>query len=205
MSKADQLDHLENLLGAGKQAQQPKVFARPFRVVFKKTEDQTITWLEIRTLAGLRKVCSMLADGNLVPIDAFATLDRQLWGHLAEYIGFLRHPGLDNEFSAGIQPVGSGFGELVDDLSPIFGGSDEVLSGLSTIRDQVMRDIEAQQPFQEMVDHTYVKEDGVNLTSEGENKLADILGEDPEVNTLETLVAESEPEEVPDDEETTDD
>lgn len=196
MDETLQLDQLKTLLPDHTGEPVPtKVFAKPFRVVFKKTEDQTVTWLEIKTLAGLRKVCAMLADGNLVPVDAYATLDRQLWGHLAEHCGFLRYEGKSkNDFSAGIQPAGEAFGELADDLSVLFGGQDKVLSGLATIRDSVLRDIEANSPYQEDGDHTYVKEDGVNLTPEGEQALADLVGEDPSEHELETLVEETEPE-----------
>lgn len=156
-----------------------KVFAKAFRLVFKKVEDQTITWLEVKSLDGLRNVANKLAEGELVPVDAFSTLDRQLWGHLAEYAGFVKYDGPADEFSGGIQPAGAAFSDLAEDFSALFGGNDNVLTALASVRDQIMRDVEENLPIGiEEVSHEFVRPDKVNLTPKGEEVLADLVDEE---------------------------
>ena len=195
MSKAHELQTLEGKIDKPER-RAPKVFAKPFRLVFKRTEDMAVAWIEVKSLAGLRTVCEKIANGDLVPVDAYSTLDRQLWGHLAEHVGFLRYAGPEDEFSAGIQPAGPGFGELADDLTTLFGGTDGMLQGLAELREQIMRDVEARMPYEETTNHDFVKEDGVNLTPEGEQKLAELAGEsgmDVVGHHLESLVRETDP------------
>jgi len=174
-----------------------KVFAKPVRLVFKKIENQEVTWIEISTLRGLKEVIQRLAGGVLVPLNAASTLQMQLWAHLAEHVGFLRFNGPSDEFSAGIQPLGAEQGQLINDMKEIFGGIDPGLAALSNIRDQVMRDIEARQPVEPAGSGgQYVKSDGVNLTPEGEVALADLVGEsvlDMESDVAQALMRESEP------------
>jgi hypothetical protein len=112
-----------------------KKFAKPFRIVMKRVADQTVVWFEVESLLGLRKICDMVAAGNLIPVDHFATLDRQLWGHLAEHVGFLRAGPDDDMFSAGLQPLGAPFSKLASDLSTIMGveNATECLVALSEI------------------------------------------------------------------------
>lgn len=159
-----------------------KVFVKPFRLVFKKTETQEITWIEVASLDGLRTVADRIANGDLVPIDGFSTLDRQLWGHLAEHVGFLRVEDKSGEFSAGIQPMGPQ-GQLADDMSEIFGGVEPALQALSDIRDRTLKNLIKQAPVEPVEVGTFVKDDGVNLTEAGEEELAKLVHESPDIKT----------------------
>lgn len=177
-----------------------KVFAKPFSLLFKRPEDQTAIWIKVETLDGLRNVCQRIAEGGLVPVDAFSTLDRQLWGHLAEHVGFLRYAGPADDFSAGLQPAGAGFGELAGDLGDLFG--EDALGALSEMRKSLEKNnaesLANLNKNLEPVQHRYVKHDGVNLTPEGEQVLSSLVG-DPitplkaESDNAIALMGESEP------------
>lgn len=109
----------------------PKVFARPFRLVFKKKEDDTVTWVEVRTLDGLRRVASRLEpDGDLVETSRFATLEMQLWGHLAEHAGFMRYQATNTAVGAGLAPLGEAATALVDDLASLVGDDAAAIEAL---------------------------------------------------------------------------
>lgn len=185
------------LVCADEPIKQRKIFAKPFRIVMKKTADQTVTWIEVQSLEGLRTVCNRISTGELIPVDSFSTLDRQLWGHLAEHVGFLRYEGPADEFSAGIQPAGESFGSLMGDLTELFGSSTDVLSALSEMRDQLRRESENTAPHVESGEFgKYVKPDGVNLTPDGERILADVVGAteiDLEADNAAVLMNQSEP------------
>lgn len=126
-----------------------KVFAQPFYLVFKKVSTQEVTWIKVETLGGLKNVTKQIAEGNLTPVNASATLDRQLWGLLAEYTGFLRSSKPAGHFNAGIQPLGSEFGSLGEDLTELFGGFDTALTGLNEIRRNVVGNLEGAEPTTE--------------------------------------------------------
>lgn len=147
-----------------------KVFARPFRLVFKRTEDQAVTWIEVKSVDGLKTVVDRLGKAELVPVNAHATLSLQLWGLLAEYTGFLRYAGPSDISNAGIQPLGSEQGQLLDDMSALFGGFEPAIEALSAMRGNSLRAHEDSQSSP-----TYLKDDGVNLTPEGERQLASIV------------------------------
>lgn len=154
-----------------------KVFAKPFRLVFKKVETQEITWIEVKTLNGLKSVILRISEGELVPVNAAATLDRQLWGHLAEFMGFLRVEDSGGEFSTGIQPLGHEQAQLADDLSMIFGGVDEGLRALTEMREKATAEVISREPVEPVTDVKFVKSDGVNLTPDGEKILSAIVEE----------------------------
>lgn len=146
-----------------------KVFATPFRLVFKNTESDAVTWIKVESLDGLKTVIERVASGKLMPVNAVATLDRQLWGLLAEHVGFLRHAGPTSGFSAGIQPAGADVSELAEDMSTLFGGFEGALEGLSSMRNAVIKKMTP-------VDtNSLLKEDGVNLTEEGEDFLEELV------------------------------
>lgn len=152
-----------------------KIFARPFRLCFLKTETQEITWVKVVTLGGLETVAQRIAEGIYTPVNAWATLDRQLWGLLAEHCGFLRYEGPGGELDAGIRPLGTGINSLTHDLSELCGGFDPAISVLAQMRETVMRDMDARQPVDLERTENYVKSDGVNLTEQGEAELAKLI------------------------------
>ena len=150
-----------------------KVFASPFRLVFKRVEDQALTWIEVKTLDGLKHVIDRISKGELVPVNAYSTLDRQLWGLLAERVGFLRFAGpVIDEFNAGVQPLGTAQSELGKDMSELFGGFEPAIEAISAMRKKA---IEEAKPAGPVYEHQFVKTDGVNLTPEGEEELAKLV------------------------------
>lgn len=152
-----------------------KVFATPFRLVFKRTSDQALTWIEVETLNGLKNVIDRVSGGELVPVNAYATLDRQLWGLLAERVGFLRFEGpAVNGFNAGIQPLGSEQSEFAEDMSELFGGFEPAIEAISEMRKRVLEELEAPEQLGRVTSAggSFLKSDGVNLTPEGEEELA---------------------------------
>jgi hypothetical protein len=151
---------------------QRKVFATPFRLVFKNTETNAVTWIEVESLDGLKTVIERVGSGKLVPVNCVATLDRQLWGLLAEHVGFLRYAGPASDFSAGIQPAGAEVSQLADDMTTLFGGFDGALEGLSEMRNAVLKDVLPSEPVT-VTSSEFVKDDGVNLTGAGEDFLAE--------------------------------
>jgi hypothetical protein len=153
---------------------QQKVFAKPFRLVFLKSETQDLTWIEVKTLQGLKNVTERIASGELIPINAWSTLDRQLWGLLAEHIGFLRYAGPDGALNAGIQPIGPEQAQLADDMTQLFGGFEPAIQAISEMRARALAGLEdLEQPTREQ--NEYLKGDGVNLTPEGEDILAEMV------------------------------
>lgn len=177
--------------------EQSKVFAKPFRVIFKKTKTQQITGIEVTSLEGLKKIADKIAAGELTPIDSMSTLDRQLWGHLAEYVGFLRYDVKVGEFGSGIQPIGGPKSQLVDEMKEIFGGLDPGLEALNKMRDQLSKSRASLEPVTpEQNNNVYLKEDLVNLTPLGEAKLAEIAGisnTEAVSDVANALVTETEP------------
>jgi len=189
------LGHIQDMLEHAKPIASKKVFATPFRVVFKRPEDQSIVWLEVSSLDQLNGVATNVAGGALQPINAMGTLDRQLWGHLAEYVGFLRNGG-GSQFATGVAPFGAEKAELADDMAEIFGGVDPGFKALTDLRTQMMAQQEAMQPIEPTTTNDFVKEDGVNLTTAGEEALAGIVGEnalDICQNLTDELVRQSDP------------
>ena len=152
----------------------PKVFAQPFRLAFKRGDStDTATWVEVRSLDGLRKVFGKVAKGELVEIDRAASVEMQLWGHLAEHSGFLRTQHSASMLDAGIQPLGSGLAPLTEDLSALLGG-DEVsaLRTLDRMKTALKTRADEMEPIGQVPSaHEYVKPDGVNLTKDGEDAL----------------------------------
>ena len=146
-----------------------KVFSKPFDLVFLKPELQTVTWIKVETLGGLKNVTERVAKGELVPVNSWSTLDRQLWGLLAEHVGFLRYKGPAGNLHDGIQPVGPEQAALVGDMTELFGGFGPAIEAIAAMREQHIESLKAQladggvSPF---------KEDGINLTKGAEQLLA---------------------------------
>ena len=153
-----------------------KVFAAPFKLVFKRPGDQSIVWLEVETLDQLNGIASKVAGGVLLPVNEMGTLDRQLWGHLAEHVGFLRLSG-GSQFAGGVAPLGPEKAELAEDMAELFGGVDPGLAALSNMRARLIQEQEARMPCEPTTTHDFVRSDGVNLTPEGEARLAEMVGE----------------------------
>jgi hypothetical protein len=176
MSKA--LFSSEPEVKAPGQVHPPKVFAQPFRLAFKHEEDEAVaSWIEVRSLSGLRGVFEKLASGELEEINRFCTVEMQLWGHLAEHTGFLRTRGATSMLSAGIQPAGEGLAPLTEDLSELMGGDDiTALQVLDAMRANIKtRNMDTGPIEHERATYEFVKEDGVNLTEEGENALHELV------------------------------
>jgi len=154
-----------------------KVFAHFFRLAFKKNEDAV--WVEVRTLDGLRNVARKLETGELQEIDRFTTLEMQLWGLMAEHSGFLRAQGSPSALAAGIMPLGAGAASLTHDLAAILGGDDvEAINELSTMQRiaRGAKNLVSTDPSEPVEsEHKFVKADGVNLTTEGEDALRDLV------------------------------
>ena len=183
------------------QAPVRKVFVSTFRLVFKRTEDQAITWIEVKSLDGLKTVVGRLGRGEIVPVNASATLNLQLWALLAEHVGFLSFAKPKGDLNAGIQPLGAEQADLVGDMTELFGGFEPALQALSAMRN------EAVQSAKDAAVESAMKEDGVNLTPDAEKKLATLVygmagdDEDSVVVTMsaanaETLLKETEPEPI---------
>jgi hypothetical protein len=167
----------------------PKVFAQPFRLAFKRLPDDksmdvsnvSPTWIEVRSLEGLRKVVTMLREGELVEVDRFASLEMQLWGLLAEHTGFLRTRGNTSTLNAGIQPLGEGLAAVAEDIALLFGGDEALaLRNLNAMRNVLKKRPCADEPMvQPPVTNEFVKPDGVNLTEQGEDALQVLVFGDP--------------------------
>jgi hypothetical protein len=179
-----------------------RVFARPFRLTFEKQSGET-TMIEVKTLDGLREVISRRNEGKVFEIDGY-TLEIQLWGVLAEHCGFLRaDPGSKSALSSGVQPISEAAAALTSDLAELCGGDDAGIQMLEEMRRAVGR---AENAVRERHDHAFklgkfVKEDGVNLTPAGEEKLAEIVGEplteiERAAAHAEAILAITEPEEL---------
>ncbi len=145
-----------------------KVFSKPFDLVFMKPKLQEVTWIRVETLDGLKNVIERVATGELVPVNASSTLDRQLWGLLAEHVGFLRYKGPAGNLHDGIQPVGPEQAALVGDMTELFGGFGPAIEAISAMRTQHIESLKAK------LDGTVsaFKDDGINLTKEAEAILA---------------------------------
>lgn len=174
-----------------------KVFAKPFHLVFKRTEDQVITWIQVESADGLKTVIDRLAKAELVPVNAYATLNIQLWSLLAEHIGFLRYTGPEGHLNAGIEPLGAEQADLVGDMTELFGGFDPAIEALSEMRNSAVEVCKAAGE----TGPSFLKPDGVNLTPEGEKELAsEVYGTVGDANvgikmetaTAEALLAETE-------------
>ena len=163
---------------ASRQFFPPKVFAQPFRLAFKNEGcAEVASWIEIRSLEGLRRIFDRVESGELEELGRFATVEMQLWGHLAEHSGFLRAQGNASTLSAGIQPLGEGLAPLAEDLSALMGGDDMTALAMlgdmkKTLGSRPCSDGPMEQP---PVTHEFVKPDGVNLTENGEDALRDLV------------------------------
>ena len=146
-----------------------KVFSKPFDLVFMKPELQEATWIRVETLAGLKNVIERVATGELVPVNASSTLDRQLWGLLAEHVGFLRYKGPAGNLHDGIQPVGPEQAALVGDMSELFGGFEPAIKAIAAMREQHIESLKAKLNEGGV---SAFKDDGINLTKEAEAVLA---------------------------------
>lgn len=155
----------------------PKIFAQPFRLALKKGDSDDVTWIEVRSLAGLRGVFEKIEKGELTEIDRFSSVEMQLWGHMAEHSGFLRVQGSASSLAAGIQPLGDQAGALADDFASLMGGSDvDALNLLGAMQNTLKsRPLDRTPMGQPEVTHEFVKPDGVNLTAAGENALLDLV------------------------------
>ena len=153
----------------------PKIFAHPFRLALKKGKD--VTWLEVRSLKGLRNVFDKLESGELEEVSRFASVEMQLWGLMAEHSGFMRIAGNGSTLAAGIQPLGEEPAALADDLASIMGGTDvDALKVLGDMRNTLKKKPIDRTPMeQEELTHEFVKPDGVNLTQEGEEALISLV------------------------------
>lgn len=110
-----------------------KVFVAPFRLALRRKDGETVL-MRVETLAGLKKVMAAYEAGDYLPGDGGMTLDRQLWGLLAEHVGFLRTPSIsDGEMAAGLEPLGEQ-GALVDDMTAIMGSVESGLDNLAVLR-----------------------------------------------------------------------
>jgi len=156
-----------------------KVFATPFRLIFVKTDTQDIRWIEVKTLDGLKTVVERIAKSELTPTNAFNTLDRQLWGHLAEYCGFLRTE-IPGAVSRGIQPIGAEQAQLVEDMEEIFGDTAGAFKALSEMRKSMIAESSDTSALNNDDKAVTLKDDGINLTKEGEEALVEILHGDME-------------------------
>lgn len=155
----------------------PKIFAQPFRLALKRGESDDVTWIEVRSLAGLRSVFEKIEKGELTEIDRFSSVEMQLWGLVAEHGGFLRVQGSASSLAAGIQPLGDQAGALADDFASLMGGSDvdalKLLGAMqNTLKSKPLDRTPMEQPE---VTHEFVKPDGVNLTEAGEDALLDLV------------------------------
>lgn len=164
-----------------------KVFAKSFRLVFTchsrgkelapdgqgiPSDGSYITWIKVKSLAGLENVANRVANGELAPVNAWATLDRQLWGLLAEHTGFLRYAGPEDDASSGLQPLGVEQAQLCGDMSELFGGFEPAIAALSEMRRQIVDELEAKEPIVKQAQSEFLKDDGINLTPEGEAIIA---------------------------------
>ena len=165
----------------------PKMFAQPFRLVFKRhrTEaerklgkaESDVSWIEVRSLGGLRNVVAKLDSGELEEIDRFSSLEMQLWGLLAEHAGFLRVQGSASMLAAGIQPLGEEPAALAEDLASIMGGSDmDALNVLNEMQKTLKGKPIDRTPMEQVpLTNEFVKPDGVNYTERGEDALRELV------------------------------
>jgi len=165
----------------------PKMFAQPFRLVFKRHRTEVekklgktsadVSWIEIRSLGGLRNVVEKIEKGELEEIDRFSSLEMQLWGHLAEHSGFLRVQGSASTLAAGIQPLGEEPAALAEDFASIMGGTDvDALNILSEMKETLKgKPIDRTPMEQQPVTNEFVKPDGVNYTPAGEDALRQLI------------------------------
>jgi len=155
----------------------PKVFAQPFRLVFKGSENGKTAWVEVRSLSGLRTVFEKVESGELVELNRLSSIEMQLWGHMAEHVGFLRIQGNTSTLGAGIQPLGEGIAPLAEDLAILMGGDDvsalQMLDGMRNVLNS--RPCNDGPMEQTPLTHEFVKPDGMNLTEQGENALLNLV------------------------------
>ena len=156
-----------------------KSFVEPFRLIFEKPSGE-VSNIEVRSLGGLRSVAERLENGELCELNRFSTLEMQLWGLLAERVGFLRRGPPQSGLAAGIMPLGEGATGFAEDMSSLFGGEVEALNALSEMKEKARKAGELQnpklRPDPTPSEHKFVKEDGVNLTPDGEIRLANLVG-----------------------------
>jgi hypothetical protein len=166
------------MLGGTKKPLVPqKVFSQPFRLMFEKPSGE-VTWIEVRSLKGFHEVLRRVRDGEVFVKDGF-TMELQLWAILAEHIGFLRVQSGNTSFSLGLQPFGEGAVALSEDLAELCGSEDAGIQLLAEMQRSVRTEVDSRlrRERESSGPNPLVKEDGVNLTPEGEEHLAKILGE----------------------------
>jgi hypothetical protein len=173
----DDLDRLPGILGSepGQRLVPQKVFAKPFRLAFENRAGEKV-WVEVKTLGGLKEIIRRLHEGEIFEKEGY-TLGVQLWGVVADYIGFLRVKPSESSFFGGLQPFGEGAVALSEDLTQLFGSEDTGIKALAEMRDKVRLEMESRLADPNFVPEAnpLLKDDGVNLTQEGEEKLADII------------------------------
>ena len=166
----------------------PKIFAQPFRLALKKGSTNDVTWLEVRSLQGLRNVFEKIEQGELTEIDRFSSVEMQLWGLMAEHAGFLRVRGSVSALAAGIQPLGDQAAALAEDLAMFTGGDDIAALGVLSSMQKTLkqRPLDNTPMSQPEVTHEFVKPDGINLTENGESALVKLVF-GPEPGTSDAL------------------
>ncbi len=176
-----------------------KSFAEPFRLIFEKPSGE-VSNIEVRSLGGLRSVTERLEKGEIREMNRFATLEMQLWGLLAERVGFLQRGAPQAGLSAGIMPLGPQATGFAEDMAPLFGGEINALNALAdmTKKAQEARELvdPSARPVPEPSEHKFVKGDCVNLTPDGEKALASIVGAnaiDMESDNAAHIMRQSEP------------
>jgi hypothetical protein len=151
----------------------------PFRLIFEKQTGE-VTNIEVRSLAGLRTVAERLESGEIQEMNRFSSLEMQLWGLLAERVGFLRRGPPQAGLAAGIMPLGEQATAFAEDMAPLFGDEVSALNALAEMREKAQKAGELVNPKLRPKpvpsEHKFVQADGVNLTTEGEKLLAKIVG-----------------------------
>lgn len=98
-----------------------KTFAKPFRIVLMDGESRTRVF-EVKTLAGLQSVVARVDKGELFEMGKFGAITMQLWGFLAEHVGFMT-VATPRTMEAGLGILGPS-AALVDDMADLCGGVD---------------------------------------------------------------------------------
>lgn len=111
-----------------------KTFSRPLHLIFRDVSLQANKCIEVTTLSGLKTVIERLAKKELEPLNNYSTLELQLFGYLAEYIGLLRPvlPGL-TKFNEGIECLGPDYAELVSGFAGLFGDEASAIEAINSL------------------------------------------------------------------------
>jgi hypothetical protein len=108
-----------------------KRFSKPFHLVLTDSSGQTRI-IEVQSMDGLRGVFDRVSRGELLDSSGFSSIQMQLWGHLAEYIGFMqmKQPSAVESGLGVMGPVAA----AIDDVADLFGGLDDGVAALSEMR-----------------------------------------------------------------------